>query len=50
MPTCFILLRFSHICIFSIDEIKIFIIIIIYELIAAGWRTHMSVAPFTNMV
>ena len=27
---------------FSIDEIKIFIIIIIYELIATGWRIHVS--------
>ena len=34
MPICFILLRFTHICIF--DEIKMSIIIIIYELIASG--------------
>ena len=27
---------------FSSDEIKIFIIIIFYELIAAGWRIHVS--------
>ena len=26
---------------FSIDEIKLFIIIIIYELIAADWRIYM---------
>ena len=37
MSTCFIFSVF-----FSIDEIKIFIIIIIYELIAAGWRMHTS--------
>ena len=27
---------------FSIDEIQIFIIIIIYDLIADGWRIHVS--------
>ena len=33
----------SHISVFfSIDKIKIFIIIIIYELIASGWRRHVS--------
>ena len=42
MTTCFLLLYFTHICILSIDEIKIFFIIIIYELIADGWRIHVS--------
>ena len=42
MPTCFILLRFTHICSFSSDEIEIFIIIIIYDLIVAGWHILMS--------
>ena len=42
MPPCFISLHFTHICIFNIDEIKIFIIIILYELIAADWRIHVS--------
>ena len=33
----------SHISVFfSIDKIKIFIIIIIYELIASGWCIHVS--------
>ena len=38
MPPCFISLRFTH----NIDEIKIFIIIILYEFIAADWRIHVS--------
>ena len=46
MPTCFILLRFTH-----MRHIRMFqqwrnkdisIIIITYELIAAGWRIHVS--------
>ena len=42
MPTCSILLYFSHISFFSSDEIKTFIIIIIYELIASGWRMYVK--------
>ena len=42
---CPLVLRYcvSHLSVFfSIDEIKIFIVIVIYELIATGWRIHVS--------